>query len=107
MGWKNQRLRWKGSFDERKVFQDLEVGLRRSWCEKGTRERMMEDMSSGRPGIRVSAFEVRVRVSCEEEEEEEEAGEIGISSFLFIFVVCVRARKWGPIYIRFCWLCVF
>lgn len=47
---------------------------------------MMEDMSSGRPGIRGSAFEVRVRVSREEEEE----GEIGISSFPFIFVVCVK-----------------
>lgn len=66
---------------------------------------MIEDTSSGRPGIRVPPFGARVRVSFEEEEEE-----IDISAYFFCcstLLICVWKRKCGEMGIRLYIMYVF
>lgn len=67
---------------------------------------MIEDTSSGRPGIRVPPFGARVRVSSKEEEEEE----IDISAFFFCcsaLLICVWKRKCWEMGIRLYIMYVF
>ena len=72
-------------FEERKMYQGLQVGLRRQWWEYGRKERIWAATSFGRPGIRVRASSISRRNADDDDDDDDDDGGNDISSLFLSY----------------------